>query len=376
MKRFKVKAAACRGQASERGFTLVELLVVIAIIGILVALLLPAVQSARESARRIACANNIKQWGLASLNYESAQGRLPTGFTNDIFTANTQLPKNNPLDGADVPDRFCWLHFLFEYAEETALASGLAEHMETAPNASTMNYVPGLETDIPTAMCPSEVLFGKAATSSPPLPPAPASVGQGFHGNYVGCSGSLYYNGVDAVRTPVEVREAFQGKSKEYISENQDGLYYTKSRVRLAQITDGTSKTFAFGEIILAPDDVSELGVNTGFFNDLRGRYYNPAEGNVVFSTMNTVNSPIRDKIRYCNSPGSPPEAPCVSVGTVPRSAVPSDTQIAARSYHPGGANFCYADGAVDFVTDDIDAVAYRARGSRNGEEVYDESGF
>ena len=146
----------------NRGFTLVELLVVIAIIGVLVALLLPAVQAARESAWRSQCLNNLKQFGMGTLIFESTQKRFPLGTTNDLnWGGGNALPD----------DRYCWFHDMLPYIEQVALADGIREHLDTAENASVMNYVPALTTIIPAAMCPSDSVSPKFHTAAPSLPP-------------------------------------------------------------------------------------------------------------------------------------------------------------------------------------------------------------
>jgi len=109
----------------SKAFTLVELLVVIAIIGVLVALLLPAVQAARESARRSQCLNNLKQYGLGVLNFESTQNRFPLGTTNGL---------NEGGASALPDDRYCWFHDMLPYIEQAVLADGIREHLDTAPN--------------------------------------------------------------------------------------------------------------------------------------------------------------------------------------------------------------------------------------------------
>lgn len=338
---------------NTKGFTLVELLVVIAIIGILVGLLLPAVQSAREAARRTSCLNNLKQCGIAAATYESAFGHFPLGTENDL---NAGGPDAIP------DDRVCWFHLLLEHLEQPELGDGLREHLDTASNASALNYYPGLTTAVPIVMCPSENIGPKFETQGPALPPLPGGVddpGQGFHGNYVGNAGSIYFDRWDP-NSPPEIRSRYRGKNPTEVSRDLNGVFFPQSEIKHSRIIDGSSNTLLFGEIILAEDS----GCGTLACNDLRGRYYNSAHGNVLFSTVHPLNTSLPDRLTFCNAVSSPPEAPCENGGNG------SQLQLAARSYHPGGANFCFADGSIRFLSDGINFLVYRAMGSRDGEEV------
>lgn len=337
-----------RKRRGEAGFTLVELLVVIAIIGILVALLLPAVQSARESARRTECTNNVKQLSLGLLTYEETHKHFPYGVTNPINQAGSVA-----LD----TDRNCWLHRILPNIEQQTLSDGLNQHMETASNASALNYVPLLETPIPATLCPSDPLGIKIQTLGPSLPPV-GGYTQGVHSNYAACATSGYFDMADPNGSP-ELIQRYSGKSTYEISKDLDGIFYSWSEVRHGQITDGTTNTLLLSELIIVPD---------GKYNDLRGRYNNPAHGNVQFSTINPPNSSVPDRLSYCERDLAPQEAPCeFAVNSANGGA---RLAIAARSYHPGGVNASRADGSVAFLNDDIEYRVYRAMGSRAGGEA------
>ena len=316
------------------GFTLVELLVVIAIIAMLVTLLLPAVQAAREAARRSQCTNNLRQIALGLLNYESTNQHFPHGNYNYIdSTGSTPAPYNGRQD------RRCWFHDMLPYIEETALYDQFDEYMSQRSGPSALGF-PQLGTVVPTFMCSSDPLSPKLHTFWGGLNDLPT---QGFSGNYVGNSGDDYFN-------PTHING--ESVSPAISSSKLNGMLFALSKVRVGQITDGTSKTALISEIILTPDTTA---------HDIRGRYYNPAHGGVLFSTRIPPNTSVPDRFNWCAK--SPlPQTPCVWSG--------SNMFLSARSYHPGGANVAHVDGSVRFVSNGVDAAAYKATGSRNGEEV------
>jgi prepilin-type N-terminal cleavage/methylation domain-containing protein/prepilin-type processing-associated H-X9-DG protein len=344
-----------------RGFTLVELLVVIAIIGILIALLLPAVQAAREAARRAGCYNNLKQWGLAAQNYHSAKRRFPYGVTNDLNHAGgTAVDFNVAGPGGRYEfkgDRMCWYHELWPFIEQRSLYDGLINHIKTASNASALNYAPGLRAIVPSALCPSETIREKIKSLNPSLSPLSGTAqdpgGQGFHGNYMACATAGFLDRVDPLGSPQQNGQ-YAGKNYAQIMRILDGIYFTQSKVKVKDITDGASHTLAFSETVIVPDTTR---------NDLRGRYNNAAHGNVIFSTKNPPNTSVLDTFAFCNV-----DLP-VSVSFCDWVDPGEGMAIAARSYHRGGVNVAYADGSVTFVSDSINARVYKAMGSRNGSE-------
>ncbi len=315
------------------GFTLVELLVVIAVIAMLVTLLLPAVQAARESARKTQCVNNMRQVALALLNHHDSRGHFPHGNYNYIDgTDSTPEPYNN------MQDRRCWFHETLPYLEEEALFHDFDTYMKT--NRSALGY-PRLHTVVPSFMCASDPLGPKLHTFWGGFNGLPT---QGFSGNFVGSAGDDYFN-------PTEVNGE---KIQPLIASSKlNGMLFAVSKIRIGQVLDGTSHTALVSEVILSPDIDS---------HDLRGRYYNPATGGVLFSTRIPPNTLVPDRFNWCGR-NPVPQAPCVWSGT--------NMFLSARSYHPGGVNIAMVDCSVQFVTDGVDARAYKAAGSRNGEEAY-----
>ncbi len=316
-------------EKKRSGFTLIELLVVIAIIAILIALLLPAVQKVREAAARLQCQNNLKQIALALHAHHEEHNHFPHGTYNLIDqTFHTPPPYN------DFQDRRCWFHDILPYMDQVALYKDFDKFMET--NKSALAY-PKLASIVPPFMCPLDPLQPKIKAFWGGIGNPEPHPTQGFHGNYVGCAGSDYFN---------------PGGPQN--SDNLGGILFAVSEVKLtpSHMKDGASQTALLSEIILTRDDEA---------HDIRGRYYNPAHGGVLFSTRVTPNTLVPDQFNWCNPDGND-LAPCVWTDT--------NMFVSARSYHEGGVNLALADGSVRFIFDSIDPDTYRSLGSRNGRDL------
>lgn len=325
-------AESMRTASRRDGFTLVELLAVIAIIAVLVGLLLPAVQSARESGRRTTCANNLKQLGLALQNHVQQFGHFPRGMETWVNDAG-------PLDakgrgGANM--RWSWFVRVLPFAEQRSLYDQQWDYYSRidwyTTNYCSYDALPGKATAVPMFMCPSDPANPKVETGLG----WPANQ-QGFHGNYVLNAGSTAFNPAGPAS-----------------SAKLNGLVFPLSAITPGHIRDGLSQTLVASEIVLVPDV-------RGTWDDVRGRYHNAIHAGAFFSTLYTPNTSVPDAFPY-------------GLNTVPRAPYLETTTnivVSARSHHAGGGvGAGMADGAVKFVADGVDADVWRAAGSRAGGET------
>jgi prepilin-type N-terminal cleavage/methylation domain-containing protein/prepilin-type processing-associated H-X9-DG protein len=313
----------------RRAFTLVELLVVIAIISVLVALLLPAVQAAREAARRSQCANNLKQIGLALQNHHGALERFPPGR------------------GTPSPRIFSPHAYLLQFMERQTIAARIDLEDAPAPfNTPTVSYDAARNREAATStaralLCPSDALPGRVP-------------GSDFGAtNYAACAGSGA--GVGSLT-------------------DGDGVFFLGSKVRIKDVLDGTSGTAAFSERPLGegegglPGDgggarraILEFPVATdptesacasaggGGWNFERGAKW--IVGNYGNTLYNHAMPPNADRWDCMN-------------------ATQQKGRLAARSDHAGGVNVLYCDGSVATVDASIDLAAWQAAATRAGAEV------
>jgi prepilin-type N-terminal cleavage/methylation domain-containing protein len=316
-----------------RGVTLVELLVVIAIIATLVGILLPAVQSAREAARRTQCLSRLRQIGLALHAYHDARGRFPEGMIDAINDISTGY-------------RICWMHHLLPFIEEEPLYKQLKPQMDAlVPNSFGMLRAEGRNSVVGELVCPSNP--GGIRTNTP----FGDGVGsQGFFGNYVLCAGSKAY-----------------GTKSESLSMN--GMFYPKSRTKISQVKDGLSRTLMVGELIVVPRDAGD-GSACAYWGamDYRGAYYNPLSGGALFTTLNPPNSSVPDYLweACANFPAnsSQPKTPCGGCTD------PSRNNVGGRSMHLGGMNVALGDASARFVEEQIDPTVWQGLGTRDGGEA------
>ena len=315
---------------TRRAFTLIELLVVIAIIALLIGLLLPAVQSAREAARRMQCINNLKQVGIAMHNYHQALGAFPPGY----------LSLKDPVTFDNDGPGWGWASFLLN-------------QVEGGPVYNSINFVLGIEvaanqtsrlTVLATFLCPSDswrqnsftVVDATTSNTSPG-----AAICDVTSSNYVGSIGtgdpsSLYPYIIDDDDGP-------PGR------DNGNGLFCRNRSVNIAEITDGTSLTVAVGERSQNLSRATWTGAVTNAavpLIALQSEAGLDPEGGGALVLAHTGEG---------HGPNSP-------------SGLAHGDQFWAM--HPGGANFLFVDGSVRFIKEQVGFTIFQALATRAGAEV------
>jgi prepilin-type N-terminal cleavage/methylation domain-containing protein len=320
-------------------FTLVELLVVIAIIGVLVALLLPAVQAAREAARRMSCGNNLKQIGLGLQNFESTHKVLPASLRPALANASGQY------DGWSVQGQ------ILPYLEQ----ANLDAQIDFTKSYAAQSF-PIASTKVATYQCPSEIKSQVRLNS--------AGQPEHFPLNYVANLGPWF------VFNPAN-REGGRGVFRPY------------EPLRLAAITDGTSNTLCFAEckaytayyrnagigslsqpLPMAPAAICSLGgefkTNSGHTEWVDGRAHQTG-----FTAVFTPNTRVR-----CEVGGAAYDVDWNNQQEGKSLTAPTFAAVTARSYHPTGVMAVLVDGSVHFVSNTINRAVWQALATRDGGEA------
>lgn len=305
---------------ASRGFTLIELLVVIAIIAVLISLLLPAVQSAREAARRAQCVNNLMQIGLALSHYETAHEAFPPGVINPT----------GPIDNIAKGVHFNWITQILPYLDNRATARHFNYNVDLYDAANTTVR----SITIGSLVCPSDPLRGRGV-AGPDFRPG----GTSYAANY--------------------------NDKEEPIDTKNNGVFFLNSAVRLDQILDGSSYTLFAGEHKYQAD----LGWASGTNSTLRNTGYNPNGSFMlpVFKVDGSLESNLDDQEAIYGDP---------ELETAVIESQPGETEEQAKkrllrlcggyaSYHPGGANFVFGDGSVKFIKNSISPLTFQKLGNR-----------
>ncbi len=332
----------------RRGFTLVELLVVIAIISVLVALLLPAVQAAREAARRLQCTNNMKQMGLAALNHESVQHHFPSSGWGYRWTGDPDMGYGKRQPGG-------WLYNLLEYMEDGAIrriGSGLPGAGSGTQKYNALAAVNSAV--IPMVHCPSR----RAAKGYPPNESSynaalPTTVGKT---DYASNGGSVLILGegpssTDCVNT---YPRCSWTHTEAWLAARFDGMSSERSEVKGRQIKDGMSHTFFAAEKYLNPNDY-ETGANCTDNNTLfegndwdTSRWVPERRGTTRVITASSANArrPLQDTKGFEN---------CTE---------------RFGSAHAAVFQAVFCDGSVQSINYGIDLYVFNAIGTRAGGET------
>jgi prepilin-type N-terminal cleavage/methylation domain-containing protein/prepilin-type processing-associated H-X9-DG protein len=303
---FRRRNVIDKPNSRSRGFTLIELLVVIAIIGVLLALILPAVQQAREAARRGQCKNNLKQIGLALQNYHASRNTFPPGYVSAYDSS-----------GNDTGPGWGWGVMILPELEQSPLQNSITF---TQPIEAVTNAAPRVVT-LSVSLCPSDsVETPWTAVMRDALGNPTATICQVAASNYIGVFG---------VREP-----GIDG----------DGVFFRNSFIGIKNITDGTSTTMLVGERSQKWCEATWVGAVTN------AQLFPPPGSPAVPFPENAAGMVLGHTFE------GPPNSPGLECNDF-------------SSQHSGGAHFVFADGHVQFISTSINKLVFRALSTRAGGE-------
>ena len=332
-------------KTSRSGFTLIELLVVIAIIGVLVGLLLPAVQQAREAARRSACTNKLKQLGLAVLNYESTNKKLPAAFRS----IETYRIVNSKFGGGvwnKNNHRWSFVFHLLPYIEQMPLHQKLSEEMVTGGGRKPFDNTDTINTELTELLCPSEINGSRFSGVGETRGRTSYRINRG---DIRGDNGWVF---PEKPRGP---------GAAGWTKTDPEGRQQT---VKLKDITDGTSNTIMLGEVRIGDNSGDSRAGGWGLAASMRKVDAKPADCEALVGPDGkysaTVTNPAPNQnpgTRWADGEEGYTQFYTLAAPNKPRCASAAENwQInTASSYHQGGAVLTMVDGSVWFCSDSID---------------------
>jgi prepilin-type N-terminal cleavage/methylation domain-containing protein/prepilin-type processing-associated H-X9-DG protein len=357
------------GSQSRRGFTLIELLVVIAIIAVLVGLLLPAVQKVREAASRMTCQNNMKQMGLACLNYESSYRKLPPAGEGSNAAVNGTAFGNDLVNGA-FPPQGTMMHsvwtYILPFIEQQNIYNLIDQNQYyNANSASAPGHAGAFKNVIKTYICPSYGFESKD------------SLGYGYvHYGATVYTDIVVYAGQGGTKVPVGERDKVLARQRGVLDNLANSI---------SSVTDGTSNTIMIGEdaarrenYITNPaylDPAVVLGISNDGTSFTTRRFWRWGEQDTGYGVsgdplLNTTTTSFKI---INNNPGSPATDGPNGCWKTTNNCGPNDELF---SFHNGGVNVVFADGHVQYIAEGANPVLIASLVSRSGGEVVDATAY